>query len=267
MSLARTSRKLHRWLMLFIGVQLVIWSLSGAYMVLFDIDYIHGDSLVKPEQTWLQPEQLQLSLSGLFEQYPNAEHIELGHFIERPVYRFEQGGEQYLVDARSAELLSPLGASMALSLAQHMFNGEAQLAQVSLIEDNAPYELSARHLPVWRIDYNQLSQPSLYISVHSGRLVAKRHQFWRLFDWMFRFHLMDYLDGDPANNLLRFFTLLALVGCCSGLILVYFTLIKRGANSASQAGSRAGRKLASRSGSKSGAVATSKSQAKSVEAR
>ncbi|MFT6029889.1 MAG: hypothetical protein ACI8O8_001630, partial [Oleiphilaceae bacterium] len=30
--------------MLFLGLQFLIWSISGAYMVIFDIDYIHGDS-------------------------------------------------------------------------------------------------------------------------------------------------------------------------------------------------------------------------------
>jgi hypothetical protein len=46
MGLLKISRKSHKWLMLFVGVQFVIWSITGVYMVLFDIDYIHGDSLV-----------------------------------------------------------------------------------------------------------------------------------------------------------------------------------------------------------------------------
>ena len=44
MATLKTSRKLHKWFMLFIGLQFVIWSVTGAYMVFFDIDYIHGDS-------------------------------------------------------------------------------------------------------------------------------------------------------------------------------------------------------------------------------
>jgi len=56
MKLLKTSRKFHKWLMLFLGIQFLIWSISGAYMVIFDIDYIHGDSLVVNHQTWwVQP--------------------------------------------------------------------------------------------------------------------------------------------------------------------------------------------------------------------
>ena len=53
-NILKVSRKFHKWLMLFIGLQFIIWSISGAYMVIFDIDYIHGDSLVVTHQReWL----------------------------------------------------------------------------------------------------------------------------------------------------------------------------------------------------------------------
>jgi uncharacterized iron-regulated membrane protein len=42
MGFLKTSRKFHKWLMLFVGVQFVIWSITGAYMVFFDIDYIQN---------------------------------------------------------------------------------------------------------------------------------------------------------------------------------------------------------------------------------
>ena len=41
------ARETHKWLGLFIGVQVVIWSLSGLYMTAIHIDIIHGDHLVR----------------------------------------------------------------------------------------------------------------------------------------------------------------------------------------------------------------------------
>ena len=41
------ARKTHKWLGLFIGLQVVIWSLSGLYMTVVHIDTIHGDHLVR----------------------------------------------------------------------------------------------------------------------------------------------------------------------------------------------------------------------------
>ncbi|HEY0628211.1 MAG TPA: hypothetical protein VGD23_02680, partial [Sphingomicrobium sp.] len=48
MRLHIAARKTHKWLGLFIGLQVVIWSLSGLYMTVVHIDTIHGDHLVRP---------------------------------------------------------------------------------------------------------------------------------------------------------------------------------------------------------------------------
>ena len=41
--LARTG---HRWLGLLVGIQVAVWLATGLYMVIVDIDFIHGDTLV-----------------------------------------------------------------------------------------------------------------------------------------------------------------------------------------------------------------------------
>lgn len=80
--LNKVSRKIHKWLMLFIGIQFVIWSVTGTYMVFFDIDYIHGDSLVVNHQDKINPHDIEYSLSTLFGEYPNAENIRLSTFLQ-----------------------------------------------------------------------------------------------------------------------------------------------------------------------------------------
>jgi len=49
-------RRTHRWFALFAGLQMSIWILSGVYMVLMDIDFIHGDTLTAtPNIVTLKP--------------------------------------------------------------------------------------------------------------------------------------------------------------------------------------------------------------------
>ena len=74
MKMLKVSRKLHRWLMLFLGLQFLIWSISGAYMVIFDIDYIHGDSLVVNHQAKVNVDEITYPLSALAKQYPDAKN-------------------------------------------------------------------------------------------------------------------------------------------------------------------------------------------------
>jgi Cu(I)/Ag(I) efflux system membrane protein CusA/SilA len=88
MKVLKTSRKFHRWLMLFLGLQFLIWSISGAYMVIFDIDYIHGDSLVVNHQTKVDANKLTYPLSLLRQEYPDAQSISVEVFIDQVVYRF-----------------------------------------------------------------------------------------------------------------------------------------------------------------------------------
>ena len=46
----RLARRLHRYLLLIVGVQMLLWSVSGLYMVWFDIYYIQGEHFF----TWAQ---------------------------------------------------------------------------------------------------------------------------------------------------------------------------------------------------------------------
>jgi uncharacterized iron-regulated membrane protein len=62
-------------------------------------------------------------------------------------------------------------------------------------------------------------------------VVAKRHTFWRVFDWMFRLHVMDYGDAEEVDNLLLFWiALLSTLATVSGLILMYFRVLRRTKN-------------------------------------
>src|SRR3546814_21166972 len=40
-------RRFHKWLALIVGVQALLWTLTGLYMVTVHIDIIHGDNLVR----------------------------------------------------------------------------------------------------------------------------------------------------------------------------------------------------------------------------
>jgi len=224
-SIHRSSRKYHKWLMLFIGLQLVVWSFSGAYMVLMDIDYIHGDSLIAETKQHITPKQVNYSFRQLLIEHPQASQVELGFMVDETVYRFNLAKQKMVVSANDGQQLSPIDKELVIKIAkQNYVNKAAEIISAQLITEQPPAEVSARHLPVWRIDFDDFASPSFYISVNSAQLVTKRHSFWRIFDWMFVFHVMDYRDGEPTNKLLLIFSLLAFVGSVFGVVLTYFRL-------------------------------------------
>ncbi len=225
--LLHSSRKYHKWLMAFVGAQFMIWSVTGAYMVFFDINYIHGNTLVENHQTKVNPEQVQLSLNDLLSQYGQVQNLSLGVLIDKPAYRFQLGETKYLVDATTGEQLAPLDKQQAIAVAQHEYTGSGAVLSVELIEDNPPFELSARRLPAWRVDFDDFGEPAIYVSSLTGEVVTKRHEWWRLFDWMFRFHVMDYQDSEVDNKLLFWSSVIAILAAIAGTILTVHLFLGR----------------------------------------
>lgn len=219
-------RKYHKWLMILVGVQFLIWSISGAYMVYMNIHYIHGDSLVNNKQSNLSETKIHITLADLSQRYGDINKLALYQLNDLPVYSFNVHDKAYLVDATKGENLLPLSEARAISIANYQYSGQGTVTDVSLITRNPPFELAPRHLPVWQVNFDDFGSPTLYISALSGTVVTKRHDFWRIFDWMFRFHLMDYQKGEVDNVLLFWISLLSLFGTLTGAFLAYQKLFK-----------------------------------------
>lgn len=196
-------------------------------MVFMQLNYIHGNTLVNNQASLINPKLINLTLEELAVHFPQAQNVNLSQWQGQAVYRFTQDKQQRLVSAQTGQLLSPIAKHTAMQVAKLMYSGQGGIETVELIEQNAPFELNSRHLPVWRVNFDDWASPTLYISVNSGEVVTKRHDFWRLFDWMFRFHVMDYQSGeDIENKLLLMVSLLTFVGSLSGAVLIYYRQYK-----------------------------------------
>lgn len=195
-------------------------------MVVMDIHYIHGDSLVATKQKAIDFEDVKYSLRQLMTEHNGAKDVELGLLLNQTVYRFNDGEQNVMLSALDGRQISPVDETLAISIAKKKYkNPLAVVAHVQLITVNPPRELSGRHLPAWRIDFDDFANPSFYISANSGQLVTKRHSYWRVFDWMFAFHVMDYIDEEADNELLLVFTVLAFIASIFGLVLTYYRLM------------------------------------------
>ncbi|WP_448547693.1 PepSY domain-containing protein [Thalassotalea fusca] len=232
----RWARKYHKWLMVFVGLQFLFWSISGVYMVSMDIHYIHGESLAKRDSEKLNLASVSHSINALVENYPDATGIVLTQHLGKPVYRFTDGENGKLtVDATTGGQLPAVDEAKARDIAHYYYTEQQNINEIRLISQvsDMPAELSPRHLPVWRVTFDNMATPTFYINQQTGAIVAKRHDYWRLFDWMWRFHIMDYDDGENvANWFLMVVAILGLLAALAGAVLTYhriFLANKRGA--------------------------------------
>jgi uncharacterized iron-regulated membrane protein len=223
------ARSLHKWIGLVVGVQLLIWLASGLYMVIVDIDFIHGDPLVKNmQQTIAVPGSSRVGVTELVEQYPDATHIGLRAVMGETRYTVTTPDQRYLIDPDTAEVISPLDEKSARDIARFHFTGDASISHASLITSNPPMEIQTRRLPLWRIDFDDRFASSFYIDPYSGKLATRRHQYWRIFDFLWMLHIMDYDERMDAHNLLLIIAeITGLAFAITGIWLLFYSFSGR----------------------------------------
>ncbi|ATC24407.1 MULTISPECIES: PepSY domain-containing protein [Caulobacter] len=195
------ARKTHKWLALIIGVQALFWMLSGLYMTAVHIDIIHGDALVRPAPVLpIDPASLR-DPAEILARYAAASTIKLDSQLGQPVFVVGEGKKRVLVDARSGAQMSPLDQAAAQDRARAHFAGPGKIVRTELLSV-IPSEIKGRPAPIWRVEFAGRWRPTLYISPQTGELVAKRHDLWRMFDFVWMFHIMDYEARVDVNNLL-----------------------------------------------------------------
>ena len=143
-----------------------------------------------------------LSIATLRSKYPDATRIGLKPVMGKPFYTVTTSDTRYLLDPETGEVLSPLDEKTARDIASFHFNGTARILNATLITTSPPMEIQTRRLPLWRIDFDDRFSTSFYVDPYTGALVTRRHQYWRIFDFMWMLHIMDYDERTDAHNLL-----------------------------------------------------------------
>jgi uncharacterized iron-regulated membrane protein len=222
----RLSRTLHKWFALLVGVQLLLWTVSGFYMVAVHIDWIHGDMLVRNINSSPQFALADLEpVNAVLQNHPTTHTLKLTTLLGKAVYQLEGLEGRKLVDAHNGDLLSPVSREYATTIAKHYYAGDSDIAAMALITSNPPGEVRFLTDPVWRIDFDDVWGSSFYIDAASGKFVTRRHTLWRVFDFLWMLHIMDYeTRGDINTVLLKIAAGLGLLVFAPGAWLLYFRL-------------------------------------------
>jgi ferredoxin len=223
------ARKLHKWLGLLVGIQVLVWLLSGLYMVIVDIDFIHGDSLVRHTRQEVNlPQKQDIGVADLLTRFPAATSIGLSVVMGRTLYSVQSDEQRYLLSPENGDLLSPIDENYARQIARYHYNGIADIARVNLIESSPPKEIQTRRLPLWRVDFDDGFSTSFYIDPYDGSLATRRFSFWRIFDFMWMLHIMDYDERQNTHHpLLIGAQITGLVFVLAGVCLLFFSFHRR----------------------------------------
>tara|TARA_Y100000996_G_scaffold76913_1_gene51774 strand:+ start:181 stop:789 length:609 start_codon:yes stop_codon:yes gene_type:complete len=192
-------RTFHRYLSIFVSIQLLLWTISGIYFAYNKIELVRG-------------EQYRLPVDVEYRIFDR-----LGVSI---IEKNDNGNKTYETYPDGVKV-EPLTKDEALLIASK----KTSLNPIDGILINETYkgaEFRGRDLPIFKVQTDTEDNINIYINPLTGDISAIRSDSWRLWDLFWALHIMDYQDRDNINNLLlKILSILALMTSISGIVLFF----------------------------------------------
>ncbi len=233
MKILRWTLRLHKWIALLVGLQIFIWVGTGIYFSLFPIEEIRGNH--KKTEWTVQPFDTDriIPLHKAVENTgtKSVKSAELGHMMGRPVWRLVVPDEAHgdhgkiiTVDGRSGRVLSPIAKPLAIQIAKSDYAGDGVFSSIEYL-NKTPSEAGGGAGPIWAAQFNDKEKTTLYIDPNAAKVTKSRSTRWRLFDFFFKLHVMDYDDGEDFDSLhLKVISMIAMLVVLSGFTLLFIRL-------------------------------------------
>lgn len=218
----RFLRWLHKWLGLIVGLQVLLWAVSGLVFAWLDHHEVSGEHSVRKAQPLVLTGSRSLAEPGNWLRELNSKdilEIRLTSVLDQWIWRVETTQGVELRDAASGEPWK-LTETSVRRLAQRHYAGAGRLASVAF-HPNATMETRDSGA-TWEARFDDDRGTTLYLSADDGRLVQTRNSSWRLFDFFWMLHTMDFRGRDNFNNpLVITIGFAALWLSLSGLLLLF----------------------------------------------
>ena len=181
-------RKAHRYLGIFLGIQFLMWTISGMYFSWTDIDEIHGDQF--RNESAVLPAFEDLISPTKFKDNAKINSLELRDIAGKPYYWINK---KTLVNAKTGEIKQEVSEKEAIVVAAQNMLPELKVKSIEkIIEVGNHHEYRGRPLPAYAISYESAQNINSYVSIEDGSFQTLRHRNWRWFDFLWMTHTMDY---------------------------------------------------------------------------
>ncbi|RCL43590.1 MAG: hypothetical protein DBW93_03365 [SAR86 cluster bacterium] len=210
-----TIRKIHKYLSLFISLQLLLWTASGIYFAYNKIENVRGEQY--REQT-----SFSVDLSKINFEVEDISTLSFANRLnERVVVIRDTQGKKYF--DFDGNLIDKISFEDALKVVKTKTNLSPLLVE-EVTEAKKRAEYRGRDLPIYRVvSKNKKNEEiNVYVNPYSGDISAVRSTQWRIWDLLWGFHIMDWQDRDNIGNIfLKIFSVLALLSAITGIVLFF----------------------------------------------
>jgi uncharacterized iron-regulated membrane protein len=214
--------KIHKWVALIVGIQIMLWIAGGLVMSAIPIEQVRGEhKIAASDPLSVNPATL-VSLKDAADraQLTSIAETSLGQVLGEPVWRLKTpDGKTAVVHALTGTVLSPVDETLARKIAEADYSGKGAFEDIETVLD--PPAEYGRPGPVWRVTFSDGDATTLYIDPSTAEVRARRSSTWRFYDFFWKLHVMDYDDGADFNHpLLITAAGAAIFVAISGLILL-----------------------------------------------
>jgi hypothetical protein len=215
-------RKFHRWASVLIGIQLLIWVSSGIYFSWLPIEVVKDEDRkvaaspsALPMDRVVAPQSLPL---------PDGFQVKSLRLDSTPAglqYRLESTeGRVQVFDALSGQAARFLSPGQLSDLAMRQMQSQDKPTEVNFLE-TPPADYKGP-VPVFQVVLDDFRETRIYTDPWSGLVIVRRNMFWRIYDFLWMLHIMDFEERENFNNpWIKILSLAALLVVMSGYFLFF----------------------------------------------
>lgn len=191
-------RQIHKWVGLVIGLQFLLWAISGTAMALLPMDEVSGGGMTKHAQVPMPTGGSAWAVVRQTLADQPIQSLSLRRFERRHVYEVKTAAGVRLFDAFTGVTVA-IDRQLAAALAGAEHPTRAVSTKVTALTEIG---LAVRdyELPIWRVDFGDDANSSYYVSGTTGAILERRNDTWRLWDFFWMLHNMDYSERSSFNH-------------------------------------------------------------------
>lgn len=216
-------RHFHRWTGIFLGVQLLFWVSSGVYFAWMPIKVVKDED--RKAAISVEPLPLNQLVAPVSLTAPDGTNVKAVHLESSPlgvIYRLESvEGAVSIYDAYTGKALPMLPLGKAAELALKQISSEPVPYKVRLMP--SPEGDYKGPVPAYQVTLDDFRRTRLYVNPWTGKIIVARNMFWRIYDFLWMLHIMDFKEREDFNNpWLKGLSLGALIFVLSGYALFVY---------------------------------------------
>jgi hypothetical protein len=206
----------HVWLGWLVGLPMLMWAVTGLFMVARPIEEVRGEHL-RAEPAAIDP-------AGVAFPAAIGEPVREARLVAQP------GGPAWIVtsadgarwrySAVTGAALAPVVRREAQAIATAAYAGDARLEALTYFPAGAAPAEARTSGAAWRGRFSD--DTHVYIDDATGEVLALRTGQWRLYDVMWGLHIMDLKTREDSHHpVIVVFAALAAIGAALGCVLLF----------------------------------------------